>query len=183
MVPATLVTPSDHTATPPPLPLVMASASIVAPCATLVACAFCCGPAPWKLPPINAVPPPASPDTSIRAPGAKVTLSPSTATWPPVSPAPLPEASSVPDTLVPPPEPDSTIWPLTAATLVASMMPLVLMTFSMTPLAAAAVSSTVPPSAASVPLFSMSARAPGATCSTGAVIANFNSPSPAKSTA
>ena len=116
--------------------------------------AFVSGPAPWKFPPISAVPPPTSPDTSTLAPSIRPTVCPSILTVPPVCPMPLPEASSVPlASTVPGPSADSTITPFWMPTLFASITPLVLITFSTTCEAEAALTRTVPPSAKIWPVF------------------------------
>ncbi len=176
--------PSDQTATVPPFPLPIALALIVAPAEIVVVDAFCSGPAPWKLPPTSAVPPPALPETSMLAPAARVTWSPSTLTVPPVSPAPLPEASSVPETVTAPVSPpSSTISPPTDFAEVASTIPELLITLSMMFFAARAVSSTVPPEAWIVPSLLTSALAPCGVWSTAPVTWNDNSLSPWKSTA
>ena len=86
----------------------MALASSWAPAATRVCNALRPGPRPCHAPPTSTRPPPASPRASSRAVLSSHTRSPRTRTWPPVSPAPVADASSVPATRVMPPVPPST---------------------------------------------------------------------------
>ena len=107
MEPWALVNPSDQRITLPPLPLVTASALMTALLPINTALALVSGPKPWKFPPTNTVPPPASPEAFSNAFPNNPTLSPRTVIVPPFCPAPNPEASSVPVTLVTPVEPPS----------------------------------------------------------------------------
>ena len=101
-MPATDVSPSDQTAILPPLPELIASALMLDSAPIMVAKAFCCGPAPWKLPPASTVPPPVVPDASILA-VIRPTRLPSSWTVPPLpATSPVPLASIVPDTSVVP---------------------------------------------------------------------------------
>src|SRR5450830_221538 len=155
MLPSNCVILSDHTATLPPLPVLMASALIAAPAWTVVVCACCSGPAPRKLPPISAVPPPPAPDTSIKLPAASVTAPPSTFTVPPVVPPATPAASSVPLLVAVPALPaPSTMVPPTCSTLRALIIPVLLTTLASTASLAPADSHTAPPSALIRPPFS-----------------------------
>ena len=160
MLPAKRVWPSAQTATLPPLPLLTASALMMALWSTKVLEAFCSSPAPWKLPPIRAVPPPTAPDTFTLAPANKPTLSPSTLTVPPTLPASKPAADNVPSIATTPRSPPSmNIWPLRLAIALARTMPLVLITVSSTALAECAVMKTLPPSALMLPEFVTAALA------------------------
>ena len=108
MWPLNTVLSSAHTTTWPPGPRRMALASSRAPAATRVCSAWRCGPRPCHAPPTCTRPPPASPRASSRAVLSSHTRSPSTRTVPPVWPASVADASSVPATRVMPPAPPST---------------------------------------------------------------------------
>jgi len=94
----------DHTTTLPPLPLTVASASIVAPACTVVwEASGTAGSAPCSPPPIKAVPPPLGPLTSILEPLFKVMSSATIWTWPPCVPcvaASSPEFDTAPPVAV-----------------------------------------------------------------------------------
>ncbi len=112
-------------------------------------------------PPISTRPPPASPEASMVAP-ASTMFSPVTTTVPPVVPLSLPAAEiwpasltvwvGAPAPLLAPVAALSTILPLRVPIEFASITPLLLMTESTTARAAAAVSSTRPPLALSLPV-------------------------------
>ncbi|UZF28057.1 hypothetical protein Q2T91_06880 [Ralstonia pseudosolanacearum] len=151
--PCTLATSVPQTISLPPLPCRMALASIAAVGATYVAVALGSGPAPWALPPISAVPPPAMPLTSIRAPSNTPTLVPSTLTLPPLPPPSGALASIWPLTWVRPAtgSPISSIVPWLFPTVLARTTPVVLTTDSLRLSSPRAVSTTRPPSATIMP--------------------------------
>ena len=104
-------------------------------------------------PPINTLPPPASPLALIVAVGVRSTLLPNTSTVPPVEPVAGPEASTVPSTFTVPVEPpDKIISPFSCETDCACATPFISITSLSTPAAACADTKTCPPSASNAPL-------------------------------
>ena len=176
MVPAKVVSLSDHKTTLPPLPRPLADALMVVAASTLTVVAvgitklsslalefltrLVFGLPPPQSPPISTLPPPLRPEASIRA-LASLMFSPVTRIVPPCVPFFLPAAASVPEILtiwagapaglLAPVAALSTIVPLRRPIELAVITPLVLMTESTTVRAAAAVSSTRPPLALILP--------------------------------
>ncbi len=98
MLPEKMVERSDHTTAVPALPCLKAFTLMLLPSAAVTYDARKRLPFPSKSPPILTLPPPMSPLASISAVAVNSMLSPVTVTLPPVSPSPLPDASTLPAT-------------------------------------------------------------------------------------
>ncbi len=172
----------------PPFPVPSASAARVALCATVTSAAAGAatdGPpfARAMVVPTAITPPPAWPDASSLAPGATVTdFVAVTSIEPPVVPGCVPRAASWPWIVTDPPIPAITMLPVRAPPAVArpgaAMLPPASTRLVTRPSTAAAVSRTVPPWAAMVPVLVTSAMPPPGACVTCFVTSSEISPSP-----
>ena len=181
--------PVDSSATVPPLPVPRPLAPMRAPAATITSRAVPAGmPAPPGAPcasaraavvPIATVPPPARPLADTRAVDARATVSVAArVTVPPVVPGARPSARTAPAMLMEPPSADTVMVPGLPPTLLACSRPVLLTRLVMIPSAARAVSTTVPPSAATVPLLVTNTVAPPGACWTCRVTSTLIRPSP-----
>jgi hypothetical protein len=188
IVPAIVVVPEASPTMRPPLPFTVASAVIVEPLLTtsvlVVAAAMPVAPslARFSVVPSATVPPPALPETLIRACAPMIVVSlPETFTSPPAVPGALPSAVTTPSTRTSPPAPLISTRPVRDAVLLALICPPASTSVCTTPSTASAVSTTVPPRASITPELVTSALVPSGALATCLVTLIDTSPSPYRS--
>ena len=165
-----------HTAMEPPSPDCVASACNDAPASTVVLAA-CGRPSPPRAPPpTRMLPPPCAPEASTLPP-TSTSRSESSCTLPPCTPL----ASMAPLSTVLPPLPTRRTTPPSVLMPWASMTPLLLTRLVNRSLAAEACSTTVPPSACSLPLFATAASSASSRRCRAPVTCTPTRPSPSKS--